>query len=95
MEARIKTYIFEAIEVEKAGIKVPKSKLPELPEELLHKFQEIPALKMAFEALTPGKQRGWILYFMEPKQAQTRTSRIVKSMQKILKGEGLHDKYSR
>lgn len=93
MEDWIKAYIFEAIEVEKAGLKVQKSKMPDLPEELQRKFDEIPALKVAFEALTPGRQRGWILHFSEPKQSQTRDSRIVNAIQKILNGEGLHDKY--
>lgn len=95
IEDWIKTYLFEAIEVEKAGLKVPKTKTLDLPEELLHKFEAIPALKEAFEALPPGKQRGWALYFSEPKQAQTRTGRIEKSMPKILNGEGMHDKYGR
>jgi uncharacterized protein YdeI (YjbR/CyaY-like superfamily) len=89
----IKTYIFEAIEVEKAGLKVPKSKMPELPEELLRKFEEVPAFKTAFEALTPGRKKGWILYFSAPKQTQTKVSRIVHSIPKILNGEGLHDEY--
>lgn len=94
MEDWIKTYIFEAIEVEKAGLKVQKSTNPDLPEELQRKFEEVPALQSAFEALTPGRQRGWALYFSAPKQSQTREARIVKSMQKILNGEGLHDKYN-
>lgn len=94
MEDWIKAYIFEAIEVEKAGLKVQKSKMPDIPEELKHKFEEIPALKAAFEALTPGRQRGWVLYFSQPKQSQTRVKRIENCVQKILKGEGLHDKYS-
>lgn len=93
MEEWIKAYIFEAVEVEKAGLKAQKSKTPELPEELKRKFEEVPALKAAFDALSPGRQRGWALYFSEPKQSQTREARIVKSMQKILNGEGLHDKY--
>lgn len=92
MEDWIKAYLFEAVEVEKAGLKVQTSKILNLPEELLHKFEAIPALKDAFEALTPGKQRGWVLYFSAPKQAQTRASRIEKSMQKIMNGEGFHDK---
>lgn len=90
----IKAYIFEAIEVEHAGLKVPKSSAPVIPEELKRKFQEVPAIQAAFEALTPGRQRGWLLYFSQPKQAQTRLSRIDKSIQKIMNGEGLHDKYS-
>lgn len=94
LEELIKTYIFEAVEVEKAGLKVPKSAAPELPEELLQKFEEMPAFQVAFEALTPGRQRGYVLYFSQPKQAQTRESRIEKCVPKILNGEGLHDKYS-
>jgi uncharacterized protein YdeI (YjbR/CyaY-like superfamily) len=95
MEEWIKNYLFEAIEVEKAGLKTPKSPMPELPEELLQKFAEVPALKMAFEALPPGKQKGWILHFSAPKQAQTREGRIINSLQKILNGEGLHDYYKK
>ena len=94
LEELIKTYIFEAVEVEKAGLKVPKSAAPELPDELLQKFEEMPAFQVAFEALTPGRQRGYLLYFSQPKQAQTRESRIEKCVPKILNGEGLHDKYS-
>lgn len=95
IEARIKDYIFEAIEVEKAGLKVQKSQALQLPDELKRKFEEIPALQSAFEALTSGRQRSWALYFSAPKQPQTREARILKSVQKILNGEGLHDKYSR
>ncbi len=94
LEELIKTYIFEAVEVEKAGLKVPKSAAPELPDELLQKFEGMPAFQVAFEALTPGRQRGYVLYFSQPKQAQTRESRIEKCVPKILNGEGLHDKYS-
>ena len=94
LEELIKTYIFEAVEVEKAGLKVPQSAAPELPDELLQKFEEMPAFQVAFEALTPGRQRGYVLYFSQPKQAQTRESRIEKCVPKILNGEGLHDKYS-
>lgn len=92
MEEWIKAYIFEAVEVEHAGLKVPKSSTPDIPEELKHQFEEVPALKAAFEALTPGRQRGYVLYFSQPKQSQTRAGRIVKCMPKILNGEGLHDK---
>ena len=94
IEEWIKSYIYEAIEVEKAGLIVPKNTPPNLPEELKHTFETVPALKEAFEALPPGKQRGWVLYFSEPKQPQTRTTRIVKSIPKILNGKGLHDKYN-
>jgi uncharacterized protein YdeI (YjbR/CyaY-like superfamily) len=93
MEAILKAYIYEAIEVEKAGLKVDFKKNTELiiPEELQNKFDEIPALKTAFEALTPGRQRAYILYFSEPKQSKTRESRIEKCMQQILNGKGLYD----
>ena len=94
MEATLKAYVYEAIEVEKAGLKVNFKKNPEpIPEELEKKFEEDPVLKTAFEALTPGRQRGYILYFSAPKQSKTRVSRIEKSIGKILNGEGLHDKY--
>lgn len=94
MEEWIKAYIFEAIEVEKAGLKVQKSSTLDLPEELQHKFEEIPAFKAAFEALPPGKQRGYVLHFSQPKQSQTRSGRIEKCMPKIFNGEGLQDKYN-
>ena len=93
LEAILKAYIYEAIEVEKAGLKVELKKTTEYthPEELLKKFEEIPALKTAFEALTPGRQRAYILYFSEPKQTKTRESRVEKYMQQILNGKGLND----
>lgn len=94
VEEQIKTYIFEAVEVEKAGLKVQRSTAPDLPEELLRKFEELPAFQTAFEALTPGRQRGYLLYFLQPRQAQTRENRIEKCVPKILNGEGLQDKYS-
>ena len=92
-EAILKTYIYEAIEVEKAGLEVNFKKSTEfiIPEELQNKFDEIPALKTAFEALTPGRQRAYILYFSEPKQSKTRESRVEKCMQQILSGKGLND----
>ncbi len=94
IEANIKTYICEAIEVEKAGLKVHFKNNPEpIPEELEKKFEEDPVLKTSFAALTPGRQRGYILYFSQPKQSKTRTARIEKFTPKILNGEGLHDKY--
>lgn len=92
----IKTYIYEAIEVEKAGLRVEfKKNLDPIPEELEEKFKEDPILKSAFEALTLGRQRGYIIYFSAPKQSKTRESRIEKSIGRILNGEGLHDKYKR
>jgi uncharacterized protein YdeI (YjbR/CyaY-like superfamily) len=92
METALKTYIREAIEAEKAGLKVNYKKNPEpIPEELQNKFDEVPASKTAFEALTPGRQRGYILYFAGAKQSKTRESRIKKCMRQILKGKGLND----
>jgi uncharacterized protein YdeI (YjbR/CyaY-like superfamily) len=92
MEPVLKAYIREAMEVEKAGLKVTLKKNPEpIPEELQNKLDESPALKAAFEALTPGRQRGYILYFSGAKQSKTRTSRIEKCMRQILNGKGLND----
>ncbi|WP_408009854.1 YdeI/OmpD-associated family protein [Pseudalkalibacillus sp. A8] len=91
MEAILKAYINEAIEVEKAGLEVKKKTEFTIPEELQNKFNEIPALKTAFEALTPGRQRAYILYFSKAKQSKTRESRVEKYMQKILNGKGLND----
>ncbi|MEO6667914.1 MAG: DUF1801 domain-containing protein [Ferruginibacter sp.] len=89
----LKAYIYEAIEVEKAGLKVKLKKTAayKMPGELKKKLDEIPALKIAFDALTPGRQRGYILYFSEPKQAKTREARIEKCITAILKGKGLND----
>jgi uncharacterized protein YdeI (YjbR/CyaY-like superfamily) len=92
MEPILKAYIHEAIEVEKAGLKVDFKKNPEpIPEEFQNKLDEIPALKAAFDALTPGRQRAYILYFSAPKQSKTRESRVEKSMQRILNGQELND----
>ncbi|MFD3274052.1 YdeI family protein [Paenibacillus dendritiformis] len=93
MEAILKAYIYEAIEVEKAGLEVNYKKNTEfiIPEEFQNKLNEIPALKTAFEALTPGRQRAYLLYFSEPKQSKTRESRVEKCMQQILNGKGLRD----
>jgi uncharacterized protein YdeI (YjbR/CyaY-like superfamily) len=79
--------------VEKAGLKVKFKKIAEmkLPEEFQNKLDEIPALKTAFDALTPGRQRAYILYFSAPKQAKTRGSRVEKCMQQILNGLGIDD----
>jgi uncharacterized protein YdeI (YjbR/CyaY-like superfamily) len=89
----LKAYIYEAIEVEKAGLKVNFKRTTEfiIPEEFQKKLDEIPALKAAFNALTPGRQRGYILYFSAPKQSKTRDSRVEKCMQQILNGKGLND----
>jgi uncharacterized protein YdeI (YjbR/CyaY-like superfamily) len=93
METILKAYIYEAVEVEKAGLKVNFKKITELiiPEEFQNKLDEIPALKTAFDALTPGRQRAYILYFSAPKQSKTRVSRVEKCMQQILNGKGLND----
>ncbi|MDF9761506.1 uncharacterized protein YdeI (YjbR/CyaY-like superfamily) [Peribacillus simplex] len=93
METILKAYIHDAIEVEKAGLEVNFKSSTEfmIPEELQNKFDEIPALKTAFEALTPGRQRAYILYFSQPKQSKTRVSRVEKYMQQILDGKGLKD----
>ncbi|MFJ5789681.1 YdeI family protein [Lysinibacillus sp. NPDC093197] len=93
MESDIKAYIKQAIEVEKAGLEVEFKKNTDfdIPEELQAKFNELPALKLAFEALTPGRQRAYIYYFSQAKQAKTRVSRIEKYTQQILDGKGLND----
>lgn len=93
METILKAYIYEAIEVEKSGLEVEFKKTTDflIPEEFQNKLDEIPALKTAFEALTPGRQRAYIRYFSEPKQSKTRESRVEKCMQQILNGKGLND----
>jgi uncharacterized protein YdeI (YjbR/CyaY-like superfamily) len=93
MESILKAYIYEAIEVEKNGLKVNFKKTAEyiIPEEFQNKLDEIPSLKTSFYALTPGRQRAYILYFSEPKQSKTRESRIEKCTQQILNGKGLND----
>lgn len=88
----IKAYIYEAIEVEKAGLKLPARKPLPLPEELEKKLKKNAALRKAFNALTPGRRRGYILYFSQAKQAKTRESRIDKCTTKILAGKGLNDR---
>lgn len=82
----LKAYIYEAIEVEKAGLEVNFKNTTEfiIPEEFQNKLDEILALKTAFEALTPGRQRAYILYFSEPKRSKTRESRVGKYIQQIL-----------
>jgi uncharacterized protein YdeI (YjbR/CyaY-like superfamily) len=93
MEPILKAYIEEAIEVEKAGLEVDYKKTSEfvIPEEFQNRLDESPALKTAFAALTPGRQRGYILYFSAAKQSKTRESRIEKCVQQILNGKGLND----
>ena len=93
LEPVLKSYIREAIEAETAGLKVTFKKNPEpVPEELQNKLAENPAFKAAFTALTPGRQRAYILHFSAAKQSQTRTSRIEKCIPQILKGIGLNDR---
>lgn len=88
----LKSYIYEAIEVEKAGLKVAFNKNPEpVPLEFRETLQTMPAVKTAFEALTPGRQRAYLLYFSQPRQSKTRVARIEKCIQQILKGKGLRD----
>ena len=93
MEPILKAYIDEAIEVEKAGLKVDlkKTKDFKLPEEFQARLDKLPALKTAFAALTPGRQRGYIFYFSGAKQSKTRASRVDKWTQHILDGKGLDD----
>ena len=93
MKRILKAYIHEAIEVEKAGLKVNFKKSTEftIPEEFQNKLDEIPALRTSFKALTPGRQRAYLLHFSQPKQSKTRESRVEKHMQRILNGKGLND----
>lgn len=93
IEPILKVYISEAIEIEKSGLEVNFKKNTEfkIPEEFQKKLDEIPALKTAFESLTPGRQRAYILYFSAPKQIKTRELRVEKYTQQILYGKGLND----
>jgi uncharacterized protein YdeI (YjbR/CyaY-like superfamily) len=93
LEPVLKAYVYEAIEVEKAGLNVELKKVTEFPvsAEFKDKLNHIPALKTAFEALTPGRQRAYLLYFSAPKQSKTRESRVEKYMPQILSGKGLDD----
>ncbi|HRV91052.1 MAG TPA: YdeI family protein [Anaerolineae bacterium] len=93
MEPILKAYIQEAIEVEIAGLEVNFKETSDfdMPEEFQKKLDENPALKTAFEALTPGRQRGYLLYFSSAKQSKTRTSRVEKCIPQILDGKGLND----
>ena len=95
MEAILKAYIREAVEVEKAGLEVKHKKTSEfaVPAELQTKLDTTPAFKKAFEALTPGRQRAYLLYFAGPKQSKTREARIEKYTPRILKGRGPNDDY--
>ena len=92
LEPILKAYIHEAIEVEKAGLKVKFKKTPEpIPEEFQNRLDELPASKTAFDALTPGRQRAYLLYFSAAKQSKTRASRVESCMRKILQGKGIDD----
>ena len=94
MEEDLRAYLFEAIEVENQGLKVDFKAREELvyPEELLAFFKERPDFEEAFEALTPGRQRGFILHFTQPKKSETRSSRIEKCMPLVFEGKGLQGK---
>ncbi|HXJ86714.1 MAG TPA: YdeI/OmpD-associated family protein [Candidatus Binatia bacterium] len=93
MKPILKAYIREAIAVERAGLKVKLKTTSDfkIPEEFQNKLDEIPALKTAFRALTPGRQRGYIFHFSQPKQSKTREARVEKCMPRILIGKGLND----
>ena len=93
MEHILKAYVYEAIEVERAGLQVKykKTKDFKIPEEFQNKLDKMPSLKTAFESLTPGRQRAYIFHFTQPKQSKTRMSRIEKSIPQILEGRGLND----
>lgn len=93
LEKILKAYIYEAVEVEEAGLKVSFKKTSdfEIPEEFQNKLDEIPGLKTAFDSLTPGRQRAYIFYFSSAKQSKTREARVEKCMPKILDGKGLDD----
>ncbi len=93
LKSILKAYIYEAIEVEKAGLKVDLKKTAAfiIAEEFRNKLNKTPALKTAFDALTPGRQRAYMLYFSAAKQSKTREQRVEKCMQQILNGKGLND----
>ena len=92
-KATLKVYIQEAIAIEKAGLKVELKKPTEfkMAEEFKQVLNEMPDVKKAFEALTPGRQRAYLLHFSQPKQSKTREARVEKSIPQILKGKGLDD----
>ena len=89
----LKAYIHEAVEVEQAGLKVKLKKTSDftVPVEFQNKLNKIPALKAAFNALTPGRQRAYLFYFAQPKQSRTREARVERYVPQILKGKGLND----
>jgi len=89
----LKAYIHEAVDVEKSGVKVPMKKTREfeMAEEFAQALKQMPELKKAFQALTPGRQRGYLLYFSSAKQEKTRMARVEKNVDRILAGKGLED----
>ena len=93
LELILKSYILAAIDVEKAGLEVEHKKTEDfpMPEEFIDTLEQVPGLQDAFEALTPGRQRAYLLHFAAPKQSKTRASRIEKCIQQILDGKGLND----
>jgi uncharacterized protein YdeI (YjbR/CyaY-like superfamily) len=93
LKSALKAYIQEAVEVEKAGLKVKMKKTADfkIPDEFQQKLDAMPALKKAFNALTPGRQRGHIFYFSQPKLSKTREARVEKNVPLILAGKGLND----
>lgn len=93
LKATLNKYIFEAVAVEEAGLKVPLKKTAAytVPEEFQKELNRMPALKTAFHALTPGRQRAYLLHFSQPKQSKTRASRVEKYIPQILGGNGLND----
>jgi uncharacterized protein YdeI (YjbR/CyaY-like superfamily) len=93
LERALKAYVHEAVEVEKAGLKVALKKTSEfkVPEEFARKLKVSPKLKKAFDGLTPGRQRGYLLYFSSAKQSKTREERIEKNVERIIAGKGLDD----
>ena len=93
MERILKTYIYEALEVERAGLQVKHKQTKDfkIPEEFQKKLDKMPALKKAFDELSPGRQRGYIFYFSQAKQSKTRAARVEKYLKRILSGKGLED----
>jgi uncharacterized protein YdeI (YjbR/CyaY-like superfamily) len=93
LEPQIRDFIKQAIELEKSGASIELKKVPEpLPQELQDVFNGNPELEIAFYSLTPGRQRGYIIHFSQPKQTKTRLSRITKMIPKIMNGKGFHDR---
>ena len=93
LKTALKTYIYAAVAIEEAGLKIPLKKTADfaVPEEFQNKLDEMPDLQKAFKALTPGRQRAYLFHFSQPKQSKTRLSRVEKAMQQIMDGKGLND----